>query len=542
MIVATSLASYSHTIEGIQNLLPSIPKQAYELANSFLTDHASELTATQITRLLLLQTSALLRAGDLDTGERLLSELKDRISYSHDDYDACEFISLNGYLLFHQQKFTESNKLLLEAYDNFRRLGDSKDRERAVFSNILWLSHSYTTLSKLVKALEHLLEGLEYAKVHGLTYNIAARHTDLGTIYLMLEQYEKAIEVFEQALQLIEGGDEDTPTEILTSIAVCHFHLRNIGKCLQHSETILTRRNTKRNAHSTALTLLAYCYIQRNDLQRAEDLLKDNESRFELVGLRKILQALVYGQLFHKQGDYASAIGRLEAALYQSREQKLIRYEHRAALELAALYITVGNESKALQCYRDLYDLHYHAFLAQQIGEVNRMLSDEHGSRYFIYVEPDQKDEDQSESQELLLQLTEVSLELNQKRRYLQQILSSLTSLPHLKASILRKEVESLQSGIKSQLTATVSWDSLDQKLMRLAGPDFQRAVLKRGPTLTPTELRVCALIRCDLSTKEIAQMLGTSIRTIDTHRTRIRKKLGLDGSANLYTHLMEVQ
>jgi DNA-binding CsgD family transcriptional regulator len=175
------------------------------------------------------------------------------------------------------------------------------------------------------------------------------------------------------------------------------------------------------------------------------------------------------------------------------------------------------------------------------------MMSEEQTNRYFHLLYPEQDEESTQEAaaasqhSELVTQLTEVSLELNQKRRYLQQLLSSLDSLPDLKAGTLRKELDELQSGIKSQLSASVSWDSLDQKLIRLAGPDFQRALLKKGPNLTPTELRVCALIRCDLSTKEIAQMLGTSIRTVDTHRTRVRKKLGMGMSDNLYTFLMGV-
>ena len=60
----------------------------------------------------------------------------------------------------------------------------------------------------------------------------------------------------------------------------------------------------------------------------------------------------------------------------------------------------------------------------------------------------------------------------------------------------------------------------------------------RRASTLTPTELKVCTLLKSNLSTKEIAEVLNSSIHTVETHRRRIRKKLGLSGQANLTTFL----
>jgi PAS domain S-box-containing protein len=59
---------------------------------------------------------------------------------------------------------------------------------------------------------------------------------------------------------------------------------------------------------------------------------------------------------------------------------------------------------------------------------------------------------------------------------------------------------------------------------------------------LTPTELRIAVLIRDGKSTSEIAEILCTSEKTIETHRGRIRKKLGLQGRrSNLMSHLLKI-
>jgi len=57
--------------------------------------------------------------------------------------------------------------------------------------------------------------------------------------------------------------------------------------------------------------------------------------------------------------------------------------------------------------------------------------------------------------------------------------------------------------------------------------------------TLTSRELELLEMIKRDLSNKEIGQLLRVSPRTIELHRTRIRKKLGLTGRAvRLPAHL----
>jgi DNA-binding NarL/FixJ family response regulator len=51
---------------------------------------------------------------------------------------------------------------------------------------------------------------------------------------------------------------------------------------------------------------------------------------------------------------------------------------------------------------------------------------------------------------------------------------------------------------------------------------------------LTPTERRILKLIAADKTSKEIADLLGCSVRTIDTHRQNMSIKLELSGSHSL--------
>jgi DNA-binding CsgD family transcriptional regulator len=61
------------------------------------------------------------------------------------------------------------------------------------------------------------------------------------------------------------------------------------------------------------------------------------------------------------------------------------------------------------------------------------------------------------------------------------------------------------------------------------------------APDLTPNELRICALMRLNITTKEIALLTNRSIGTIDNTRSSIRKKLKIDEEINLLDFLMNI-
>jgi DNA-binding CsgD family transcriptional regulator len=60
-------------------------------------------------------------------------------------------------------------------------------------------------------------------------------------------------------------------------------------------------------------------------------------------------------------------------------------------------------------------------------------------------------------------------------------------------------------------------------------------------PELTPKDLRLCAYLRMNLSSKEIAPLLNISIRGVEISRYRLRKKLHLPRDANLTDFMMHL-
>ncbi|MEI7980315.1 MAG: tetratricopeptide repeat protein [Bacteroidota bacterium] len=70
---------------------------------------------------------------------------------------------------------------------------------------------------------------------------------------------------------------------------------------------------------------------------------------------------------------------------------------------------------------------------------------------------------------------------------------------------------------------------------------DFFERLIEQCPSLTKTELQVCAMLRLNLSSKDIARLVNLTVSTIETTRFHIRKKLILDPKVSLTAYLIQV-
>ena len=77
------------------------------------------------------------------------------------------------------------------------------------------------------------------------------------------------------------------------------------------------------------------------------------------------------------------------------------------------------------------------------------------------------------------------------------------------------------------------------QNNFNLIHKNFFKKLKEQYPILTPTDLRFCALLRLNMSTKDIAQFTGLSVRGVEGARYRLRKKLNLPENTNLVDFLI---
>lgn len=69
---------------------------------------------------------------------------------------------------------------------------------------------------------------------------------------------------------------------------------------------------------------------------------------------------------------------------------------------------------------------------------------------------------------------------------------------------------------------------------------NFLSNLKERYPNLSPADLKLCAYLKLNLSSKEIAQLLNITPRAVEVSRYRLRKKLGLTPDVNLFDFLFK--
>jgi FixJ family two-component response regulator len=63
---------------------------------------------------------------------------------------------------------------------------------------------------------------------------------------------------------------------------------------------------------------------------------------------------------------------------------------------------------------------------------------------------------------------------------------------------------------------------------------DLLKKLKKEFPSLSQSDLKICAYLHLNFSSKQISQLHNISVRGVEIHRYRIRKKLGLQTGQSL--------
>ena len=101
----------------------------------------------------------------------------------------------------------------------------------------------------------------------------------------------------------------------------------------------------------------------------------------------------------------------------------------------------------------------------------------------------------------------------------------------------LRDNIKGMISMLAS-IKTEAQWEEF-QYYFNKVHPDFYIRLDTAHPGLTPKERRLCALISLSLSSKEIAEITFREVRSVETSRSRLRKKLGLENDARLFDHII---
>ena len=93
---------------------------------------------------------------------------------------------------------------------------------------------------------------------------------------------------------------------------------------------------------------------------------------------------------------------------------------------------------------------------------------------------------------------------------------------------------------IDKSLNQNENWE-LFKEAFDNADTEFFKNLKAKHPTLSPNDLKLCAYLRLNLSSKEVAQLINISPRSVEVKRYRLRKKLNLDSDENLTDYILSI-
>ena len=139
----------------------------------------------------------------------------------------------------------------------------------------------------------------------------------------------------------------------------------------------------------------------------------------------------------------------------------------------------------------------------------------------------------------------ENKLELVSKTNFIAQ---RNTSLDSLKQKIIKNKKgndnEKITSKIEKEINKIIGsekvFKNFESQFTEVYPNFFKTMVLKYGK-LSQNDLRLCAYIKMNQSTNQISQITGVSIRTVETQRYRLGKKLKLLKSEDLNSVIMSI-
>ncbi len=138
-------------------------------------------------------------------------------------------------------------------------------------------------------------------------------------------------------------------------------------------------------------------------------------------------------------------------------------------------------------------------------------------------------------------EITNSAMSVVYKNELLQKINNEISNLKDQNGKKLAEDqLKRLQKIIEEGMNDKRDWNLFETSFNETHENFFKK--LKSGhPTLVPNDLKLCAYLRMNMNSKEIASLLNITVRGVEIRRYRLRKKLDLAHDKNLNEFLIEL-
>jgi tetratricopeptide (TPR) repeat protein/DNA-binding CsgD family transcriptional regulator len=432
----------------------------------------------------------------------------------------------------------------LAAYRQSREECEDRGERRQLAAALEAIGGLYSKLGDYRKALEHYFRSLEIHEAEGPTDAVAMTRSNIGVIYGMLGEYEKALDFFTVSLELFRSeGNRYLEVRALSNIGGAYYSLDRLDLALEHAFKSLAIHDELGDRDEIPGTLMRigniYERLGQFDVALGYQFKALAAVQERGTGSLQLSLFLSIANLYLKGGLHSNAIGICQQALVLAEDIADRRLQYQLHEVLSRAFEAFGDAVSALDHYRRYSQIRDELQGQEKQRDIAEM-------QFRFDVERTEKEKEiyrlkaerlEAEVEHKTKELTAMALNLIQKNELLGELKERVERVVHATSSEAKRVARTVLEQIEESRHSDESWKVFEQQLGQLHG-DFIRVLSERYPCLATMELRICSLLRLGLTTKEIADLMCISTRTVENHRYRIRKKLTLPSVRTLGSFL----
>ncbi|MCL6296719.1 tetratricopeptide repeat protein [Jejuia spongiicola] len=464
---------------------------------------------------------------------------KDSYNYSNKHRRIASIYDGLGILERRRNQYDKALEYYYKALQIKEREEDSLTIGRS-YHNIAML---YFRMDDYDSALRDMKRALSLRK-HGDSVSYATSLNNYGYFYLKKKEYDSAQLYFTKAKLFF--GDDIRVNDAYLYMARLYEYKKQYKKALNIHLQILKVYKKHEKPERIAITLknIGYNYRKLNDFTKAEKYLKESEFIAKGYGNKKLL-ANIYKEryyMFKKKNDFETALKhRLtyqkyqDSILFAEQSNKIGEIEATYRFKKEALldslnYVVKKERLIALEkTQRRRKKVFISLFIVSLIGII---------SLFFLYRYRHENNIQKIENQKLETDFLNGKVDFF--RFKIEQLLLDNKMRVKFKDDLRKKiklinqttdkdkmvsEYQTLLIEIQNQANTENRLDTITEKLIDL-DVSFEKKLAEEFPMLSKSEREVCKLMRLNLSTKEVMNILDITMASIKSIRYRIRKKL----------------
>ncbi len=426
-----------------------------------------------------------------------------------------------GNIFFIQYKYDEALSFFDEALDYFRQTGDSSGVTLVYggFANV------YFETDRKELALTYYKKQIRIYEEADEEMNLGSAYLNIGMLYDTMDSLSQAIDYSQRALEIAEKNNAlvmmTYPLKVLSSVSNA---LENFPQAIDYGQKSLDIAEElgiiyeQKDAHLN----LSYSYERLGQYKEAYSHFKAHKELND-----SLLNEDANARLAEMRAKYESEKQEREIAVLET-ENELQRTRTAAissSLGLVLAIFIIGIIWFAAKKRKEFALLEKDRLLAE--SEENLIKEELANSKL--------------REENLQKELTNYALHIVEKNDFLESLKSEMVEIrSEIKNDEVLKHINSLGSKIYRNLMLNKDREEFELQVDH-ACEGFFRNLEKKYPELTSQEKRLAALLRLNLSSKEISGIMNISPKSVDQGRYRLRKKLPLKKNRSLSTFLNQI-